>query len=131
MECPVFHDDTPLWYNKILPELLQVPDLTIWIAQGIYLLSRVLHNGEIKTFDQLKAEFNLPNYMLFRFFQVHHALRTQFMDTYPTLSSIDVLEVIYREEPRQLISLLYNMLTTPPATKLTYSIKQKWVDTVG
>lgn len=69
--------------------------------------------------------------MLFHFFQVRHALHTQFMDTYPTLSSIDVLEVIYRGEPRQLISLFYSMLTTPLATKLAYSIKQKWVYNVG
>lgn len=91
--CPVFHNNTPLWYNNLLPKLLQIPDPTIWISKGIY-LSHVLHNGEIKPFDRSKAEFNLPNYILFHFFQVRHALHAQFAGTYPSLLSVDVLDVL-------------------------------------
>lgn len=116
VDYSVFHN-TPLWYRKLLPELFQVPDSSIWLSRGI-LLSHLLHNGEIKTFDQLKIEFNLPNHMLFHFFQVHHALHTQFMATHPDISSLDILTVILCEEPSQLITLFYNMLTFYNQTSL-------------
>lgn len=69
--------------------------------------------------------------MLFRLFQVRHALQAQFSGTYPTLPSLDVLEVLYSDEPRQLISVFYNMFITPAVTKLAYSVKHRWVGGIG
>lgn len=62
---PMFYSNTHLWYNKMLPELLQLPDPSMWSSGGIFMLSHVLSCGKLKTFEQLKFEFSLPNHMLF------------------------------------------------------------------
>lgn len=125
MNSPTLYNNTPLCYNKQLSELLQIPDPNVWISRGLYMLFHVFSNGKLKSFDQLTLEFTLLNHMLFWYFQLHHALHTQFPGQYPVPSTLDVLDVISSDEPRKLISSFYHMLITPSASQLAHSLKPR------
>lgn len=65
-----FHSHTPLWLNGHMPELRTI--------YGVIYLYQVMTASEPKTFQSLKDVFSLANHLLFRYLQLHHALRTQF-----------------------------------------------------
>lgn len=73
-----FHSHTPLWHNTHMPELDTAPDPTIWALYGVIYLSQVMTDTGPKTFQALKGELALPNYLLFRYLQLRHALQAQF-----------------------------------------------------
>lgn len=75
---PHVYEFTPLWFNKLLLELLTVPEAKLWALKGIYLLYHLQ-----------------PNNMQFHYFQLRHRLRTQFSTSNPVPFSVPILEVIY------------------------------------
>lgn len=77
-EAPSPHSHTPLWHNSHMPELNSVSDHGLWVHKGIVYLSQVVSGGLVKSFQALKDSFALPNHMLFRYFQLRHALCMQF-----------------------------------------------------
>lgn len=126
LNCSLFHADTPLWYNKQLGELLQIPDPKVWIIKGIFKLLRVFQHGRLKPFEHMKVEFTHPNHMLFRYLQLRHTLHAQFDGNFPLLPSLDILAVLKGDVPCKLISTFYDMLLTQSASQLAYSLKPEW-----
>lgn len=57
----------------------------------------------LKSFDQLKTEFHLPNYMFFRYLQLRHAFRAQFVGVYAQLQPLDVLVVLKGSDSRNVV----------------------------
>lgn len=98
LQTPVMHSHTPLWDNPGLRELLLLPDHSLWIAQGVVYLLNV-YCGILKSFQQLKEEFNLSNSMHFRYLQLRYALQAQFHDDPPNLDHLDVLCIIIGQDP--------------------------------
>lgn len=90
--------------------------------RGVYSTYAIYGQTEpLKALTPLKAEFNLPNNMLFRFLQLRHATQAQFSQP-PLQSSPNPLIAITKDtDPKKLISCFYTMLTTPVATKITQS----------
>lgn len=70
LEITPLNDYTPLWHNKNLHELSQIPNPEIWSARGIYYLHHLMSDGEPKTFRTLQEEFTRPNNMFFRYLQI-------------------------------------------------------------
>lgn len=75
-----------------------------------------------KPFQTLKEEFELPNRMLFRYLQLHHALCGPFPDIISTLQSSPPID-IHGSELTKLISALYNALHIPAATSIADRVK--------
>lgn len=50
----------------------------IWACKGIKVLKDITSEGELCTFDQLKARHDLPNSFFFRYLQLRHAFKEQF-----------------------------------------------------
>lgn len=79
-------------------------------SYGTLYLSQVLTETGPKNFQSLKEEFSLPNSLLFRYLQLRHAVRKQFLSTAITLDTPSVLNIIFGAESTKLISNLYYML---------------------
>lgn len=69
-----------LWGNPQLRHLTQIPEAQLWAAKGIVTLKRVIKEGRISSFAELRDTFALPLAMPFHYFQLCHALRAQFRD---------------------------------------------------
>lgn len=86
---------------------------------------------ELISFQELKDEFSLLNFMLFRYLQLQHALRTQFPSTPPQFPVSPILDTILGLDRKKLISVFYNDLLTPLGTKLAYQLKSRWLRNNG
>lgn len=75
---PTHHYGTTL----ISQNYLQSPIQNCGLPVGLYFSFKYLIEMEL-SFQDSKSSFNLPNFMLFRFLQLCHALRTQFGDSIP------------------------------------------------
>lgn len=131
LAMPHKHSHTPLWDNPGLKELLTLPGRSMWLARGVRTLSDVYQDNTLKSFQQLKDDFVLPNSMHFRYLQLRHALLTQFHDGSPNLEQLDILHIIVGQDSSKLISIFYNALIRPTAVTLAYGLKNRWAEDVG
>lgn len=130
-KLPSTHNQTPLWDNPCLTELLHLPDRDLWITSGVVYLADMYSGDILKSFQQLKDDFGLANSMHFQYLQLRHALQTQFRESPPNLEQLDILDVITGSEPQKLISTFYSCLMHPTAAALAYQLKDRWVKDVG
>lgn len=72
-----FSPQVPPRGNPTLPHLRSVPDPQIWACRGIVGVKHIVADGRMCTFSDLKASYHLPNWMLFRYFQLRHAYHQQ------------------------------------------------------
>lgn len=103
----------------------------MWSSRGIFYLSHITQNGELKTFDRLKSEFTIPNQMFFRYLQIRHTFRTQFPAGNPSLDNNPLMEVIKSTDTKKRISHFYNMLSLPQASTSVYALKTRWEGDLG
>lgn len=102
----------PLWAKPTLPHLAMLPDPQLWASRGIVGLKHIISNDRLCSFADLKAEFHLPNQMLFRYLQLRHAVTMQFPNASLNLIPWSVLT------SRSLGSLCHNSIFVSPLTKL-------------
>lgn len=69
--------------------------------------------------------------MFYRYLQVRHALQSQFGSSIPRLVVMIWADLILGDDPKKLISTLYNHLLSPSATTHTYQLKAKWETDIG
>lgn len=119
---PLTHPQTPLWYNPCLKELLQLPDRNLWITKGVVYLADLFCGIILKSFQQLKDDFDLPNSMHFRYLLLHHAIQTQFRDTHPNLEQLDILNVISGPTPKTNLNILQ---LSPPSNRYSSRLSTK------
>lgn len=89
---PTFYTHIPLWFNHSMPELLYIPDPIIYLHQ-------LFNVTGPKTFTELQADFAIPNYVLFWHPQLSHAIKTQFPNSLPTLTSLPLVDIWAQMEP--------------------------------
>ncbi|OCT94548.1 hypothetical protein XELAEV_18012222mg [Xenopus laevis] len=126
----MFSPHTPLWYNPALQELALVPDPHAWVQCRVKCLGDVFDDdNSLLSFQQLKDTFNLPNSMLFRFFQLRHALTQQFRSIEPRIE-ISALENVLRKDClRKPLSTIY--VSIRPTGRLSMSeLYQKWITNI-
>lgn len=90
--------DTPLWLNPLFPEILSIPDSRVQASKGIKTLDHIFDGGTLRSFDDLKHRFGLPNSHFFRYLQLRHAFSSKLRSTRLTLER-SVLEFLLREDP--------------------------------
>lgn len=114
-----------------MTEFINIPDLELWESRGIYYIHHLLFNGTLKTYDTLKEEFSLPNFMFFRYLQVRHATQTQFLQVGAPPALHPVMAIVKSTDPRGLISTFYKMLLTPTSSKIAFDLKPRWEREIG
>lgn len=102
--------------------------MELWSSRGVFYLSHLIHNGELKTFDILKTEYELVK---FRYLQIRRAFRAQFSSGNPQLDNNPLVEVIRSSHPKKLISIFYNMLVLPLSSTSVYALKSSWEGDMG
>lgn len=131
LKMPSTHSHAPLWDNSDLGELLKVPNPELWLHYGVGFLSDVYSDNMLKSFQQLKTDFDLPNTMLFCYLQLRHALSAQFGGIPPDVEQIDVPYIMLGSDHCKLISGFYNSLLRPTAVSIAYKLKDIWSGDVG
>lgn len=63
-----------------------IPDPQLWAEYGIQTLGDIITADRLLSLTELRARFHLPEWMTFRYFQLHHAIRAQF----PTITKLDM-----------------------------------------
>lgn len=63
--------------------------------------------------------------------QVRHALQSQFNDSIPNLEVVIFADIALGDDPKKLISNLYNHLLIPSATTHTQHLRAKWETDTG
>lgn len=116
LHIPSLNNFTPLWHNVALPEFKVLPDSGLWSSRGIFYLSHITLHGKLKTYENLKLEFSLPDHMYFRYLQLRHAFRAQFPLDDPSIANNPLMEAVKYPDPKKLISNFYSMLSLPTAT---------------
>lgn len=78
--------NAPLWSNPNLPHFLKLTDPQLWTKYGIKLISQVVSQTSLLSFDQLSSMYNVPKHYQFRYFQLAHAFAAQFSHSSCTLT---------------------------------------------
>lgn len=86
----------PLWGNPNLPHLRTIPDPQVWAKRGIRTLRDIMPAGVSLPYAQLSQKFQLPGSMLFRYFQLRHAVRAQFPSR--PLLELDPVEAVLSQD---------------------------------
>lgn len=90
----------------------------MWSRFGITVPNRIFQNGSLLAFNDLKAEFHLPNRMFFKHFQLRHAVRAQF-PTAITLTSNSADHFLISKNVDRICSSLYLQIPGKKTTKIT------------
>ena len=99
------------WHNKNLPEIEGVEKCGTWERQGITRLLHLYKGDTIKTFSDLRLEFNIPNNTFFKYLQIRHAIQTQFKSLPLIRAKTPVINKLAKKiSTKGLISELYNNL---------------------
>lgn len=101
-----------------------VQDTQVWAARGIVGLKHLVMGHQLHTFPELKAKYNLPNWIFFRFLQVRHAFQHQFSSGV-TLESDPVERLLSSKVLIGPLSALYFRLSASSLAKLTKAFT-KW-----
>lgn len=87
----------PLWMNPNLSHFCSLLDPTLWAGWGVKVLQDITREGDLITFDLLKARHNLQNSTFFRYLQLRHAFGAQFGDRRVEYLP-STLEILLKEE---------------------------------
>lgn len=104
-------------------------DFKKWSEYGLCYVYQLIHNGELKSFKQLRQEFTLPRTDFFRYLQLRHFLTTH--KEWEKVKNLSLIEVLFffklqaGNEVGKVISKLYStfLLMIPNNTIQT---KEKW-----
>lgn len=89
-----------------MPHFSSILDPVIWAHYGNKTLADIVSSDGLRTFDVLKGEQGLPNFMFFRYIQLHHAYWTQFPKPI-TLEANGLEQMLTLEEDLKPLSALY------------------------
>lgn len=98
-----------LWGNPGLPHLRTMQDPQLWARYGVRTIRDIMPTCTLLSFSQLSQRFDLPDWMLFRYFQLRHAVGAQFPLS-PTVKADPIEEMLTPGDLDKLLSLLYDAL---------------------
>lgn len=90
-----------------------------------------MNNAGVKSFQDLKITFDLPNSTFFLFLQLRHILQSQFGNSTPDLPSIYLVDFLLGVDSKKLTPIGHSSLIIPAASDLTCWLKSGWVADVG
>ncbi|PIO12633.1 hypothetical protein AB205_0199540, partial [Aquarana catesbeiana] len=102
---------TPLWHNKNLAEIRGIERPWEWERQGISRLIQLYEDNLMKSFLDLRQEFNTSNKAFYKYLQIRHASQAQFRSQIIEWTQIPVLlKIINSASTKGLISKMYTSL---------------------
>lgn len=101
-----------------------LPDPQVWARFGIQKLRDVIPAGILLSFKELSAKFRLPCWMYFRYFQLQHAVCSQFLDP-PILETDPIEDLLEQESMIKPLSTLYLALLSTASPKMDRFWKQR------
>lgn len=113
LACPSYlgiSSSAPLWMNPDFLHFHSLPDPMIWASKGIKTLGDYTREGELLTYDQLKAKHDLPNFYQFCFFQLRHAFQSQYSDMRVETLPSALKDLLLAEDLAKPLSVTYKDL---------------------
>lgn len=104
--------NNPLWFNPNLLEFYSLPDPQRWSIKGVKYLCHFFTAQGFKSFYQLLVDFNLPGAYLFYYYQLRHAVRTQFGSLDNPIQVPPLKKLLRCSDPTIIISTHYSALVT-------------------
>lgn len=101
----------PQWGYPCLPHIMVLPDPQIWARYWFQGLKDIMPTGPLLSIGVLSVNFRLPRWMYFRYFQLQHAVCSQFPNP-PTLETDPIEELLVQESlPKPLCVLYLSLLS--------------------
>lgn len=124
---------SPIWHNKFLQELLTVEKNDIWERHGITRLAHLVRDNNVKSFLDLRTEYEVPYNTFYSYLQIRHALGVQFRTCPMELCRAPLLNKIVKvKTTKGLIAAVYVQLVDKMITTQTASgIRERWEAYVG
>lgn len=120
---------TPLHMNPDFTPGLKDRDLLLWSIKGICTVDDLVADGTVKSFNQLKEQYDLPTSHFFRYLQIRSFISSQ-RRLYPNgFSRSPVEEVLKEGEARKLTSRFYKALF--PLNQEGSPLKSLWESDLG
>uniref|UniRef100_A0A3Q3H395 Reverse transcriptase domain-containing protein n=2 Tax=Kryptolebias marmoratus TaxID=37003 RepID=A0A3Q3H395_KRYMA len=109
---PTLSSWSSLTLNPDLPAEIRNIGLSEWSSRGLSIIMDILDSDSVKSFEQIKADFNISNRDFYKYLQIRHfvnslrrtgALRTR-------LSELENI-IVMTKSPKGLISKIYSLLS--------------------
>lgn len=98
-----------MWFNPNLPELYSLPDQQRWSTKGVKYLCHLFTAQGFKSFYQFRVDFSLPCTYIFYYYQLCHAVRTQF-GSLDNPIQVPLEKLLGHSDPTKLICAYYSAL---------------------
>lgn len=104
-----------------------------WSQYGLRCLHQVFSKGDLKSFEQLRHDFKLPQTNFYRYLQLRHLLTTH--QEYEKVKNPSQIEVVLQEiqsshNTKRVISKVYTIFSSMDPNN-TLQIKDKWETEFG
>ncbi|PIO12292.1 hypothetical protein AB205_0045360 [Aquarana catesbeiana] len=93
-----FSEFSPIWNSKNLEELNVMGKIEEWDRRGIHCLAQLYRAGRLKSFQEIREEYAVPNRLFFSYLQVRHALEVQFRGKVIEWSEMPLLRKLIKWE---------------------------------
>lgn len=68
----------PLWGNRKLEEIQKMGAVRQWERSGLNVIVQLYQDGSLKSFQELKDQYAIPNKSFYRYLQIRHASTEKF-----------------------------------------------------
>ncbi|OCT67167.1 hypothetical protein XELAEV_18038450mg [Xenopus laevis] len=116
----------PLWCNKLLPHFLTNQDYKFWAGNGLRYVRDLYHEGELKSFLELKASCPTQHVTQFRYDQLRHGAQAQFPNPQSTIVATSLENALQLQVVGKPLSAIYHSLLAPEE-KRPLKCFQKWI----
>lgn len=104
---------TPIWDNKYLTDLILMGKIKEWEVSGIGKLAQLYGGSTLKSFAELRGEYDIPNHSFYRYLQIRHALNAHFKtQTVEWCKAPLIQQIVKSGSSKGLLSKIYKQLRT-------------------
>lgn len=101
-----------------MTEFSSIPDPHVWAVKGIKYIEQICSEGELRTVDGFKHQYDISNTHLFRYLQLRHAFSTQFGNQLVVLYASALINLLRDDTLGKPLSTIYKELLSSLNTGL-------------
>ncbi len=122
---------SPIALNPDLPTSIQNIGLLSWRSRGVSELGHLFDDGQMRSFQELRLEFNLSSKDSYKFLQIRHFLELQLKEGNIQLDLTEIEKLLFSSFTlKKKISELYTMLFNVGASSFD-SLRVIWEKGIG